>query len=1645
MKASDGRFHRTTGVLAHVLASVVFLACGSEANDEHDRPSGSQEAHGSGSTAARSTCTDPRGVPVITAVTYSAPQQGVVHQQDLVTMNSVVTIDCKPASTTALRYAWTLASKPAGSSSALSSASAAQPTFVPDVAGGTYVVSLTVSAAKGGKASVAMTASITVSLCGRNAPVPQIGGVPPGAIDANAPVGLTASALDSDSNPTVCPGRFASAGSSFAFAWSIVSSPTGSHAWFTNPSGSSTSFQADLAGTYVIRLTATDSAELSGTTTASIGVSACGTGVPAITQVTGNEGALQGARVTLIAESSDPDLGPACGTNVDTQFLWTLMAAPLGATVAGSGGYVPADPGGPPIASTLSFVPNVAGTYVFNVTAKDSAGHVSAPTAITVIVAPCSLAIGGPWVSGALVTGSNLTLSTGQVQYVCGYPSTFSYAWSVSQRPAGSVAQLAGPWMQSAEFTPDAVGNYQFTVTVTDTTGLSTTRSVFASVASCGSASLTLGSIQDLVGGMPKAAPDPGDVVVLRVSEVFDPNASTCSVPVTPYSYRWSLLSAPPGSSARLDSDASSTPALVPDLTGSYQISVVVTDALGNTSPPTYHALTTSNCGSNTPVPGITVGTEGSIQANAPVSLSGAALDDDANPAVCPARFEGAGTPLTFSWTVVSSPPRSQASLTSASQPTTTFQADTAGTYGVRLTATDGTGRTGTTVATVSVSTCGSSPPMITSVISPIGRPPVTHPATLVNMVANASDADRTCSGDHVEFLWRMVSAPLGSTYAVTGNVLDVPNSADHGGMLAFTPDAAGTYVFTVTARDSFGLTSEPFTVSVPTGPCGPGVDPLAIPEGPMIVGVPVVLTANVSDPALCTAGSSWFSGAWSLLSRPTGSTTLIGPSDGTLIPDMPGEYFVQFLATDAGGYSTAVTARLLIGACTSAPTVTLDAPLFSAPLAGDAPVAPAGFLGDRVTFSSHATPGTCAVVGASDFTYAWLLLSKPTESAAVLAGAVTPSSSFIVDVAGATFELAVTVTDGLGNQTTTFGSVSTSTCGSRGPAAVIDEASPLTVRPLEKVTLSGHGVVDNAGCPARLEVTTSALTWAVASNPIGATALWSAQTGSPVLFSPQTASDGTPYRVSLTAVGSNGVVGTPAFVDIMAERCAGVTCQASDACHQVGICDPATGICSTPPVPDGTACDDGDACTLTDGCESGVCKGSSTVVCPPPDACHLQGSCDPASGMCSNPPNPEGCVVCGDGSCGGTETCSSCPQDCGACDCVPVVNELFRQGPAVDAPGYVELFNPCPSAIELAGWMVVIGDIERSPVAFATLSSTIQAGEYLLIVTPSYCSSFPCEGLVVDPDNIAQAPLLPTGVSTTSDVVCGLARPGSWTPADSVGYVEGNLGEGESASFNVDPRYFDLGYGALARIPNGVDTNQNSRDFAQAYASPGAANPVEPPELPALPPLCGNGTCEAVYETCTSCPQDCAACGPVCGDHVCDEAGGETCSTCETDCGGCPITSGQMKINEVMPWSGQFVELYNPGPYDVDLAEWQLECDPSSCTCSEGKMYVFETFILGPGQYYVLGGPDFEGLAHGRMSCPIESQAGMRLLDASAAEVVDAVCFGFLFPGYCEGEPAPLPQEGYSLGRIPDGQDTNNNVTDVTSGSPSPGSANLR
>ncbi|MCB9595862.1 MAG: hypothetical protein H6719_24285 [Sandaracinaceae bacterium] len=101
---------------------------------------------------------------------------------------------------------------------------------------------------------------------------------------------------------------------------------------------------------------------------------------------------------------------------------------------------------------------------------------------------------------------------------------------------------------------------------------------------------------------------------------------------------------------------------------------------------------------------------------------------------------------------------------------------------------------------------------------------------------------------------------------------------------------------------------------------------------------------------------------------------------------------------------------------------------------------------------------------------------------------------------------------------------------------------------------------------------------------------------------------------------------------------CVGVDCSALSGPCTVGICSGATGMCVSQPLTDGSACDDGVACT--DGrCSAGTCTGTPVDCSSLDDVCAM-GACDPATDACVAQPRADG------------TSCDTDPADCSVHAC---------------------------------------------------------------------------------------------------------------------------------------------------------------------------------------------------------------------------------------------------------------------------------------------------------------------------------------------------------------------------------------------------------
>ncbi len=166
------------------------------------------------------------------------------------------------------------------------------------------------------------------------------------------------------------------------------------------------------------------------------------------------------------------------------------------------------------------------------------------------------------------------------------------------------------------------------------------------------------------------------------------------------------------------------------------------------------------------------------------------------------------------------------------------------------------------------------------------------------------------------------------------------------------------------------------------------------------------------------------------------------------------------------------------------------------------------------------------------------------------------------------------------------------------------------------------------------------------------------------------------------------------------------------------------------------------------------------------------------------------------------------------------------------------------------------------------------------------------------------------------------------------------------------------------------------------------------------------------------------------------------------------PGCTGPVVINEVQTYGAgggtdEFVELLNTGTCEVSLSGWQISYRSSSGASASTIHRFTATDSLRPGNYFVAGGSGYMvGAMIPRLISGVADASSVALLDPMG-RVVDSVAFGSVTLPHPYAEPNAGPAATHramvvmSVGRVPNGQDTNNNAADFRDGTPSPGAPN--
>jgi RHS repeat-associated protein len=810
-----------------------------------------------------------------------------------------------------LTYRWTLNSVPPGSAAQLSDPSAVDPSFTADIKG-VYVAQLIVNDGH------VDSAPDTVVISTQNSP-PVANPGPNQTIQAGRTVTLDGSkSSDVDGDP-------------LTFRWSILSRPAGSNATLSDPSAVSPTFFADQVGSFVIQLIVNDGSLDSAPATVTITTE----NTPPVANAGPNQSVFVGTTVQLDGSHS---------TDVDGNLLthkWSLLSVPANSTAHLSD----------PSVVNPTFVADVSGTYVAQLVVND--GFVdSVPSTVTISTLNSPpVANAGP--AQTILVGTTVQLNGSASTDVDGDALTFR--WSIISKPSNSNAVLSDPASVTPTFYADQLGTYVAQLIVNDGKVDSAPSTVTINtqdsppVANAGPAqTVPLGSLVTLDGtasadpdgqpltyqwsllsvpaGSAAVLSDPNSshpsftadvagsyVVQLVVNDGFlDSAPSTVtistlnSVPVAnagpaqnvrtgitvqldgsgssdadhdPLTYRWSILVQPAGSAAVLSDPSVVNPTFFADLAGNYVIQLIVNDGKVDSAPSTVMIVAANP---NQP-PGVAAGPNQTITLPTnTVTLNGSVTDDGLPSGV-----------LAITWSQVSGP--APAAFSSPNTAVTQATLNTAGTYVLRLTATD------TEFTTSSDVTVVVNP-------APINQPPVVNagPGGTVAVPGafslHGSATDDGLPSGTLTIAWSQISGPSTAAFAnasqpVTSVVLDSP----------------GIYVLRLTASDGQLSASSDVTV-VGLVNNGGGNQPPFVDAGPdQIIALPnpAVLNGLAFDDGL---PSGTLEIGWSVVSGP-GAVVFADPSNPktTATFAVAGDYVLRLTANDSQ-LSSSADVRIVAG-----------------------------------------------------------------------------------------------------------------------------------------------------------------------------------------------------------------------------------------------------------------------------------------------------------------------------------------------------------------------------------------------------------------------------------------------------------------------------------------------------------------------------------------------------------------------------------------------------------------------------------------------------------------------------------------------------------------------------------------------------------
>ena len=171
------------------------------------------------------------------------------------------------------------------------------------------------------------------------------------------------------------------------------------------------------------------------------------------------------------------------------------------------------------------------------------------------------------------------------------------------------------------------------------------------------------------------------------------------------------------------------------------------------------------------------------------------------------------------------------------------------------------------------------------------------------------------------------------------------------------------------------------------------------------------------------------------------------------------------------------------------------------------------------------------------------------------------------------------------------------------------------------------------------------------------------------------------------------------------------------------------------------------------------------------------------------------------------------------------LINEIDYDQDGQDLAEFIELFNPGPAQVDLAGWTLELIDGSSGAlymsIDLTAINHRLNAGEYLVVGSANLIPFLPMNIFTLPlAGSIQNGGATPDGVrilDQASELIDSLSYEG-------MGELIDGCGEGEGVVNGDDPLIAPSG--SLSRCPHGSDTNQNRVDFQlSSQATPGEIN----------------------------------------------------------------------------------------------------------------------------------------------------------------------------------------------------------------------------